>query len=73
MAPAEKLTITLPKDVVRDVRRAVRRRGGTVSGYVARAVVEYETSQGLQMLLDDLDKELPQRGGSALGRAGARG
>lgn len=57
MASSEKLTITLPKAVVRRVRRAVRRRGGTVSGYVAHAVTKYETEQGLRALLDDLDRE----------------
>lgn len=57
MAASEKLTITLPKAVLRQVRRAVRRRGGTVSGYVAHAVMKYEKQDGLQALLDDLDRE----------------
>ncbi len=57
MASSEKLTITLPKDVVRQVRRTVRRRGGTVSGYVAEAVATYERREGLRELLDDLDAE----------------
>lgn len=55
--PAEKLTITLPREVVREVRRAVRRRGGTVSGYVATAVSTFERRDGLRELLDDLDRE----------------
>lgn len=54
---AEKLTITLPSEVVREVRRAVRRRGGTVSGYVANAVSTFERREGLRELLDDLDRE----------------
>ena len=54
---SEKVTITLPKEVVRDVRRAVRRRGGSISGYVANAVITYERREGLAQLLDDLDKE----------------
>ena len=57
MARSEKLTITLPEDIVREVRRAVRKRGGTVSGYVATAVMTYETREGLRALLDDLDEE----------------
>lgn len=57
MASSEKLTITLPQEVVRGVRRAVRRRGGTVSGYVAQAVATYERQDGLRALLDDLDRE----------------
>jgi hypothetical protein len=55
---AEKLTITLPSEVVREVRRAVRRRGGTISGYVANAVSTFERRDGLRELLDDLDREL---------------
>jgi Arc/MetJ-type ribon-helix-helix transcriptional regulator len=54
---SEKLTITLPEDLVRKVRRVVRKRGGTVSGYVAHAVASYETREGLRALLDDLDAE----------------
>ena len=57
MASSEKLTITLPREVVREVRDAVRRRGGTVSGYVANAVVKYERREGLRALLDELDAE----------------
>lgn len=57
MATSEKLTITLPKEVVREVRRTVRRRGGSVSGYVATAVASYERREELRALLDDLDAE----------------
>jgi hypothetical protein len=57
MATSEKVTITLPESLVRRVRRAVRRRGGTISGYVAQAVMKYEKEDGLRQLLDDLDRE----------------
>lgn len=57
MAASEKVTITLPKEVVREMRRVVRRRGGTVSGYVATAVEKYERREGLRALLDELDAE----------------
>lgn len=57
MARSEKLTIRLPSEVVKEVREAVRKRGGTVSGYVANAVVKYEKREGLRALLDELDAE----------------
>ena len=58
MTGVEKITVSLPKACVRTVRRALRRRGGTVSGYIATALAAYEKENELRALLDDLDREL---------------
>jgi hypothetical protein len=58
MNRTEKVTISLPKESVRTVRRAVRRRGGTVSAYIQTAIAAYEKEGELKALLDDLDREL---------------
>lgn len=58
MAGTEKITVSLPRNYVRTIRRALKRRGGTVSGYVANALASYERQNELQHLLDDLDREL---------------
>lgn len=58
MPRSEKLTITLPREVLGRIRDAVRRRGGTVSGYVANAVMKYQRRERLGALLEELDAEL---------------
>jgi hypothetical protein len=58
MNQTTKLTISLPKEQVRSVKRALKRSGGTVSGYVATALAAYEQENELRALLDELDREL---------------
>jgi hypothetical protein len=58
MNRTEKVTISLPKEHLRTVRRALKRHGGTVSGYIAAAIASYEKQNELKALLDDLDREL---------------
>jgi Arc/MetJ-type ribon-helix-helix transcriptional regulator len=58
MNRVEKITVSLPKEYLRTVRRALKRRGGTVSGYIATALAAYEKENELRALLDDLDREL---------------
>jgi hypothetical protein len=58
MNRTEKITISLPKEHARMVRRALKRRGGTVSGYIGTAIAAYEREDELRALLDDLDREL---------------
>lgn len=58
MNRTEKITVSLPKEAVRTVRRAVRRSGGTVSGYIQTAIAAYEKEGELKALLDELDREL---------------
>ena len=58
MNRVEKITISLPKAYVRTVRRALKRRGGTVSGYIATALAAYEKENELRVLLEELDREL---------------
>jgi hypothetical protein len=58
MERTEKITVSLPKEHVRTVKRAVRREGGTVSGYIAAAIAAYEKADELEALLDELDREL---------------
>ncbi len=65
MNRTEKITVSLPKEHVRMVRRALKRRGGTVSGYVQTAIAAYEKEEELKALLDDLDRELGEPGEEA--------
>jgi hypothetical protein len=58
MNRVEKVTVSLPREHLRTVRRALKRRGGTMSGYVATALAAYEKQDELRALLDDLDREL---------------
>ena len=60
MNRVEKITVSLPKEYLRTVRRALKRRGGTVSAYIANALAAYEKENELRALLDDLDRELGQ-------------
>ena len=65
MNRVEKITISLPREYLRVVRRALKRRGGTVSGYIATALAAYEKQNELETLLDELDRELGQPGAKA--------
>ena len=54
-----KIAVSLPDDLVAAARRAVEQgRAASVSGVVADALRRREREDGLEALLDDLDREL---------------
>lgn len=54
--PAEKLSVSVPSDLARDVRRRVGPRG--LSGFVARAMQHELEREQLGAYLDELEKAL---------------
>ena len=55
---AAKIAITLPREQLAKVRRAVQSgQASSVSGYIARALVEHEQRESLRALVDDLKAE----------------
>ncbi|HEY4103444.1 MAG TPA: hypothetical protein VGM44_06115 [Polyangiaceae bacterium] len=56
---AAKIAITLPRDQLAKVQRAVRSgQASSVSGYIAEALVEKEERESLRALVADLKAEL---------------
>lgn len=56
---AAKIAITLPRDQLAKIQRAVRRgQASSVSGYIAGALVEKEQRESLRDLLAELKAEL---------------
>lgn len=55
---AAKIAITLPREQLAKVRRAVRSgRAPSVSGYITQVLAEHEERESLKKLLDDLIAE----------------
>lgn len=53
-----KITVTLPREQLARVRRAVRSgQAESVSGYVARVLAEHEQRESLRNLIEDLVEE----------------
>ena len=54
-----KIAVSLPDAQVDSIRHAVERgRAASVSGFISAAVARAEHEDSLEMLLDDLDREL---------------
>ncbi|MBX3206769.1 MAG: hypothetical protein KF764_16990 [Labilithrix sp.] len=64
---AEKLSVSVPSELARSVRRRVGPRG--LSGFVARAMQHELEREQLSAYLDELDKELAPVPAAALTRA----
>lgn len=65
--PAEKVSVSLPSDLARSVRRRVGPRG--LSGFVARALQHELEREQLAAYLKELDEELGPVSEAALTRA----
>ena len=65
--PAEKLSVSVPSELARSVRRRVGPRG--LSGFVARAMQHELEREQLGAFLDELTRELGPLPEAALNRA----
>ena len=65
--PAAKLSVSIPGELAKAVRKRVGARG--LSGFVARAVAHELEREGIRTLLDDLEDQLGQPSKANLARA----
>jgi hypothetical protein len=65
--PAAKLSVSIPGELAKALRKRVGARG--LSGFVARAVAHELEREGVRALLDDLDEQLGQPSQADLTRA----
>lgn len=57
MTTTEKIAVSLPKPIAERARRAARRRSGSLSAYVARALEEKVKLDDLSSLLEEMLEE----------------